>query len=60
MRVEYEEVDGVLLTVYRKYTPSNWEAEIDEEQAKWTEEISEDVSFKNGLNKEDFVLEAEG
>ena len=59
MRVEYEEVDGILLTVYRKYTPSNWEAEIDEDEAKWTEEISEEVSFTNGLSKGDFALSAE-
>ena len=58
MRVKYEEIDGILLTVYRKYTPSNWEAEIDEDEAKWTEEISEDVSFSNGLTTEDFVLKA--
>ena len=59
MEVEYEEIDGLKLTTYRRYTPSNWEAEIEEETVQWVEEISENVQFNVGLTAEDFELAVE-
>jgi len=49
MRVKYENVNGVLLPTYRKYTKSNWEADVINNV--WTEEISENIKFNQGLSK---------
>lgn len=54
MRVEYEEVDGLLLPTRRKYQRSTWDAETTDEpwiSANWT-----DIRFNNGLHPEDFTL----
>ena len=54
MKVKYEEVDGLMLTTYRKYAPANWEGEVIQEA--WAEEISEDVKFNNGFTTDQFSI----
>lgn len=49
MRVEYENVDGILLTTYRKYTKSDWEANVINEA--WVEEITKDIKFNQNLDR---------
>mgnify|MGYP003668804947 CR=1 FL=1 len=49
MRVTYEQFDGVQIPTYRKYTKSDWEANVI--QDVWVEEISKDVKFNQGLEK---------
>lgn len=49
MKMKYEEVDGLMLSTYRAYTPANWEGEVIKED--WNEEISRDIKFNNGFTK---------
>ena len=49
MRVTYENVDGILLTTYRKYTKSDWNANVIKDL--WVEEITKDIKFNQKLNK---------
>ena len=52
MKMEYENVDGLLLPTKRKYKASNWDAEVTNEPwiiVTWT-----NIKFNNNLNKEDF------
>lgn len=49
MRVKYENVEGILLTTYRKYTKSDWEATILKDV--WIEEITKDIKFNQDLDK---------
>lgn len=49
MRVEYENVEGVLLTTYRKYTKSDWQANVIKDA--WVEEISKDIKFDQNIDK---------
>ena len=49
MRVKYENVEGILLTTYRKYTKSNWEANVLKDA--WVEEITKDIKFNQNLDK---------
>ncbi|QOD59854.1 hypothetical protein H9I45_10890 [Polaribacter haliotis] len=49
MRVKYENINGVLLTTYRKYTKSDWEANVLKDV--WVEEITKDVKFNQNLDK---------
>ncbi|GJM36550.1 MAG: hypothetical protein DHS20C18_55510 [Saprospiraceae bacterium] len=54
MKVEYEEVEGVLIPTKRAYTKANWEGETLNEnwiQVRWT-----DIKFNNGLSKKAFEL----
>ncbi len=52
MRVKYENVEGILLTTYRKYTKSNWEADVLKDA--WIEEITKDIKFNQNLDKDLF------
>lgn len=52
MRVKYENVEGILLTTYRKYTKSDWEANVLKDA--WIEEITKDIKFNQNLDKELF------
>ena len=45
--MEYEKVNGLNLTTYRKYAPANWEGEVIKEE--WNEQISEHIEFNNGF-----------
>jgi hypothetical protein len=49
MRVTYENVNGILLTTYRKYTKSNWDANVIKDV--WVEEITKDIKFNQKLDK---------
>ncbi len=48
MRVKYEKVEGILLTTYRKYTKSDWEANVLKDN--WIEEITKDIKFNQNLD----------
>ncbi|MGB5417816.1 hypothetical protein [Algibacter sp.] len=48
MRVKYEKVEGILLTTYRKYTKSDWEANVLNDA--WIEEITKDIKFNQNLD----------
>ena len=48
MRVKYENVEGILLTTYRKYTKSDWEANVLKDA--WIEEITKDIKFNQNLD----------
>ncbi|MEL6132458.1 MAG: DUF6503 family protein [Bacteroidota bacterium] len=50
MEVTYEAIDGILLPVYRRYTPANWEGVIIKEDS-WAEEISQNIRFNTGLDQ---------
>ena len=52
MKVEYEEIEGVKLPTYRKYTKADWEGNVKED--KWTAEISKNIVFKNAFTREMF------
>ena len=52
MRVEYEKINGVLLTTYRKYTKSDWNANVINDT--WVEEITKDIKFNQALDKSMF------
>lgn len=52
MKVEYEEIEGLKLPTERRYAPADWDGNILEE--KWTEEISRNVRFENGFEREMF------
>ena len=52
MKIEYEEVDGMLLPTKRKYKKSTWEAKVDEKP--WITVNWSDIKFNNGLDKTDF------
>ena len=49
MRVKYENVEGIMLTTYRKYTQSDWQANVLKDA--WIEEITKDIKFNQNLNK---------
>ena len=52
MKLEYEDIDGILLPTQRKYKKSNWNAEVTEEP--WILVTWSDIKFNNGLTKKDF------
>ena len=49
MRVTYENIDGILLTTLRKYTKSDWDANVINDV--WVEEITKDIKFNQNLDK---------
>jgi hypothetical protein len=48
MRVKYENINGILLTTYRKYTKSDWNATVINDV--WVEEITKDIQFNQNLD----------
>ena len=48
MRVKYENINGILLTTYRKYTKSDWNANVIKDV--WVEEITKDIQFNQNLD----------
>lgn len=52
MVLEYEEIEGFLMPTKRKYKKSNWEAEVMD--TPWVNVHWTNISFNNGLKKEDF------
>ncbi|GAA4842347.1 hypothetical protein GCM10023331_29190 [Algivirga pacifica] len=49
MKLEYEEVDGMLIPAHRQYKQSTWNAEVNEEP--WTKVEWSEIKFKNDLSK---------
>ena len=49
MRVKYENIEGILLTTYRKYTKSDWKANVLKDV--WVEEITKDIKYNQNLEK---------
>ncbi len=49
MEVSYEEVDGLKLPTYRRFTPADWQGQV--KGGAWTEEISINVRFNNGISR---------
>lgn len=54
MRVTYENVQGVLIPTYRKYTKSDWEANVITNM--WVEEVTENVKFNQNLDSKLFKI----
>lgn len=53
MTLAYENVDGLLIPTKRKYKQSNWDAEVTDQP--WINVTWTDITFNNGLSKEDFA-----
>lgn len=53
MKLEYEDVDGILLPTKRKYKKSTWDAAVENDD-NWILATWSDIKFNNGLTKEDF------
>ncbi|WP_066223884.1 DUF6503 family protein [Formosa haliotis] len=52
MKMEYENIDGLLIPTKRKYKASNWDAEVSNDpwiHVNWT-----DIKFNNNLTEADF------
>lgn len=52
MKLQYEEVDGMLLPTKRLYKKSTWNADVSD--APWIKVTWSDIKFNNGLTIEDF------
>ena len=55
MKMEYENIDGLLLPTKRLYKKSTWNADVTDKP--WIEVIWSDIKFNNELKKEDFKKE---
>ena len=53
MKVEYDEVDGILLPARRRYVASDWEGKVASD--KWVHEIMTGIRFDNGFSARDFA-----
>ncbi|MDO6437829.1 hypothetical protein Q4534_10440 [Cyclobacterium sp. 1_MG-2023] len=49
MKLEYEEIDGLLIPTQRIYKGSNWEAEVTD--APWIKVTWSNIQFNNGLSR---------
>ncbi len=54
MKLQYEEVDGLLIPTKRQYKRSNWDADVSEEP--WINVTWSNIKFNNELTKEDMAL----
>jgi len=54
MRLEYENVDGLLIPTKRKYKPSNWKADPNINEGSWILVDWSDIKFNTNLAKEIF------
>jgi len=52
MKLQYEEVDGMLLPTKRLYKKSTWNADVSD--APWVKVTWLDIKFNNGLTQDDF------
>ena len=50
MKMEYEEIDGLLIPTKRQYTKADWEGNVVNEEA-WIDVQWTDTQFNNGLSK---------
>ena len=48
MKVQYEKVDGIYLSTYRKYAPADWDGKVVKQD--WNEQVTTNISFNNGFN----------
>lgn len=53
MKVEYEEIEGIMIPSKRKYKKSTWNADVDD--APWVTAEWTDITFNNGLTSADFA-----
>lgn len=53
MKLEYEEVQGILLPTTRLYKQSTWNADVTDKP--WTKATWTDIKFNTGLTTEDFA-----
>ncbi|WP_249028399.1 hypothetical protein [Salegentibacter salegens] len=53
MKLEYENIDGLLLPTKRKYKKSTWNADVTDKP--WTAVTWSDIKFENDLTKKDFT-----
>ncbi len=54
MKVEYEKINGIYLSTYRKYAKADWDGNVVKEV--WTEQITENVKFNNGFDLENIAF----
>lgn len=52
MKLEYEQIDGLLIPTKRHYKTSTWNAKVSKDP--WIEVTWTDIKFNNGLSKDDF------
>ncbi len=50
MKVNYEKIDGVYVSTYRKYAPADWNG--NKKKGPWTEQYTTNVNFNNGYTLE--------
>lgn len=55
MRMQYEEVDGLLIPTKREYKKSTWDADVSDEP--WINVTWSNIKFNNNLSKKDFKKE---
>lgn len=48
MKIEYEKIDEIYVSTYRKYTPADWQGNVIKED--WTEQLTKNVKFNNGFD----------
>lgn len=48
MKLQYESIDGVYLSTYRKYAPADWDGNVIKDA--WTEQFTTNVKFNNGFD----------
>ena len=52
MKLQYEEVEGMLIPTKRQYKKSTWDADVSEDP--WINVTWSDIKFNNELSKADF------
>ena len=52
MKVEYEEVEGILIPSKRRYKKSTWDAEVND--SPWINVTWSDIKFNNNLARSEF------
>ncbi|MGB0931000.1 MAG: hypothetical protein ACPGVB_09510 [Chitinophagales bacterium] len=55
MKLQYEEVEGILIPTKREYKKSTWNADVSD--APWVKVIWSDIKFNNDLTNQDFKKE---
>ena len=48
MKVEYEKINNIYVSTYRKYAPADWDGNVIKEE--WNEQITKNIKFNNGFN----------
>ncbi len=52
MKLEYEQIEDLLIPTQRRYKKSTWDAEVSDEP--WISVIWSDIQFNTGLSSKDF------